>query len=208
MKLVNVAIVVMFIIAAAGCQQANKAGQGDNNNNAAPRQVEVEQTEETDKQNKSSTDVAKHLVQLAVKEPGVKDAAAVVAGGYAVVGLDVDKDLDRARVGTIKYSVAEALKDDPYGANAVVTADADTVERLQEMGRKIQLGQPVQGMMEELAKIVGRLIPQVPDDMMNNDEPSTNNKNKDQLPQQNELNKQQKKQVPKKDEKKVPEEQR
>src|SRR5699024_11699221 len=58
---------------------------------------------------------ADHLANVAGDVPNVKDATAVVAGPYAVVGIDVDKDLDRSRVGTIKYSVTEALQHDPYG---------------------------------------------------------------------------------------------
>jgi len=104
-------------------------------------------------------------VSLASSIPDVKDATAVVAGNYAVVGIDVDKDLDRSRVGTIKYSVAEALKDDPLGANAVVVADPDIVERLRVMRQDIQKGKPIKGVMNELAGIVGRLMPQIPYDM-------------------------------------------
>ena len=42
--------------------------------------------------------------------PGVNDATAVVVGKYAIVGIDVKAKLDRTRVESIKYSVAESLK--------------------------------------------------------------------------------------------------
>ena len=40
----------------------------------------------------------------------VNDATAVVVGKYAIVGIDVKAKLDRTRVESIKYSVAESLK--------------------------------------------------------------------------------------------------
>jgi YhcN/YlaJ family sporulation lipoprotein len=186
-------IIAVFFISVIGCQQTNDAREG--NNNAAQGEVNVQQTAEDNKQDLSRNQIAKRLVGLATSVPQVKDATAVVAGDYAVVGIDVDKDLDRSHVGTIKYSVAEALKDDPYGANAVIAADVDTVERLRQMGREIQAGKPVQGVLEELAKIVGRLIPQMPDEIANPDEQAPE-QNKQQLPDEEErnLNQQQKKQ--------------
>ncbi|MFD0131027.1 YhcN/YlaJ family sporulation lipoprotein, partial [Bacillus subtilis] len=143
--------------------------------------------------NVTRTDMAKHLVSVAEKNPDVKDATAVVLGGYAVVGIDVDDTLDRSKVETIKYSVAQALKNDRYGANAVVIADPDTVGRLREMSREISEGHPVTGILDELAAIVGRVLPEVPNDVIDNeDEPQTKQQN-DQLnrKQQQEMEKEQ-----------------
>ncbi|MGC4375499.1 YhcN/YlaJ family sporulation lipoprotein [Fictibacillus sp. Mic-4] len=140
-----------------GAEQQNYAGK-----------VHVKQSVnyERNQSPKTSPQVSKHLVQLVSGIPGVNDATAIVLGRYAVVGIDVDKNFDKSRVGSIKYTVAEALKKDPYGANAVVTADPDTVQRLKNMGRDIQKGRPVSGITKELAEIIGRLMPQVPPDLM------------------------------------------
>ncbi|MCA0969414.1 YhcN/YlaJ family sporulation lipoprotein [Halobacillus litoralis] len=110
----------------------------------------------------SNQQVAKRLAQTAVEVPDVHDATAVVLGKYVAVGIDVDKDLDRSRVGVIKFSVAEALKHDPYGKQAVVVADADGFERIRGLGRKIAEGHPVQAVTEELSQIVGRYMPEGP----------------------------------------------
>ncbi|MGG3311515.1 YhcN/YlaJ family sporulation lipoprotein [Paenibacillus lautus] len=108
---------------------------------------------------------ANHLKSLAERVPGVKNANCVVMGKTAVVGLNVDGNLDRAEVGTIKYTVAEALQADPAGANALVTADVDVANRIADLGRHIQEGHPVSGLASELADIVGRIIPQLPKDV-------------------------------------------
>ncbi|MEI5906024.1 YhcN/YlaJ family sporulation lipoprotein [Bacillus spongiae] len=109
-----------------------------------------------------SLTVSKHLEKLAISTRNVKGATAVALGGYAIVGIDVDQNLDRSEVGTIKYSVAESLKNDPSGANAIVVADPDITARLKEIGQDIQNGHPLQGITNELSDIVGRLMPEVP----------------------------------------------
>lgn len=115
---------------------------------------------------KTGQQISKRLVALATSIPSVNDATAVVIGRYAIVGIDVNSKLDRSQVGTIKYSVAESLKKDPYGANAVVVADADTTQRLREISADIQKGRPIRGIMEELADVAGRLMPEIPGDLV------------------------------------------
>lgn len=105
-----------------------------------------------------------YLEELVKKVPGVKGAHCVVMGKTAVVGIDVDSRLERARVGTIKYTAAEALRKDPHGAGAVVTADMDLNQRIAELGKKIRQGHAVTGLATELADIVGRIVPQMPND--------------------------------------------
>lgn len=131
-------------------------------NQKAPQTQRVQQTAPQRKYNQSPRATADRLVQLASRVKNVNDATAVVIGKWAVVGIDVNAHLDRPEVGVIKYTVAEALKEDPQGANAIVTADVDIVARLREMNTDIRQGRPVAGFAEELADIVGRLIPQLP----------------------------------------------
>ncbi|MBB6729676.1 YhcN/YlaJ family sporulation lipoprotein [Cohnella zeiphila] len=107
-------------------------------------------------------EVAAHLEQLAKGIRGVKGANCVVFGNYAVVGIDVDSKMDRTRVGAVKYAVAEAFRKDPYGVDAVVTADVDMAQRLREIRTDVMNGRPVSGFAEEMADIVGRLVPQLP----------------------------------------------
>ena len=195
MRILFIIIQLTLILSACAYQQGK---QGQNVEKESTRQQEtkpihVKDTTQGTKDNGTRTDIAKHLVSVAEKNPDVKDATAVVLGGYAVVGIDVDDTLDRSKVETIKYSVAQALKNDRYGANAVVIADPDTVSRLREMSREISEGHPVTGILDELAAIVGRVLPEVPNDVIDNeDEPQTKQQN-DQLnrKQQQEMEKEQ-----------------
>ncbi|WP_242143101.1 MULTISPECIES: YhcN/YlaJ family sporulation lipoprotein [unclassified Bacillus cereus group] len=181
---------LMISLAITGCSVGTK-----DNAREKPEQKNVSMRNVTyTNHNKPNEQVADHLASLAASIPGVRDATAVVIGKYAVVGIDVKAKLDRSRVESIKYSVAESLKHDPNGANAVVVADVDTYERLKQMGKQIRHGKAGEGILDELAAIVGRVMPQVPNDMIENKETDPIKDNDKQLPknEENELKKEQK----------------
>lgn len=105
-----------------------------------------------------------HLESIAKSIPQVQNARCVVLGNTAIVGVDVPADMERAQVDTVKYSVAEALKKDPQGVNALVTADIDLNRRISEIQTKMQNGQTLGAFADELGDIIGRIIPQFPRD--------------------------------------------
>ncbi|MCR8980317.1 YhcN/YlaJ family sporulation lipoprotein [Brevibacillus laterosporus] len=143
----------------------NVAGSQQGSHPNAPKTQRVEQTQPAPTYDQSPQATADRLIKLANRVKNVKKSTAVVLGKYAIVAIDVDEKLDRPEVGVVKYSVAEALKEDPQGATALVTADADLRQRLVEVQADMQNGRPVAGIMEELADITGRLIPQFPSDV-------------------------------------------
>lgn len=159
MKLLHICIYTLFLTMIFGCQsnateEGNEEQQSFGNiGNYADRQT---------KESKSGEEIAEHLVHLAERVPEVQGATALVLGDLVAIAIDVDAKLDRSDVGVVKYEVVEAIKDDPHGAYAFVSADPDFNARLQEMNKEIQAGHPVAGIMDELAAIVGRLIPIVP----------------------------------------------
>ncbi|MBO8155382.1 MAG: YhcN/YlaJ family sporulation lipoprotein [Bacillaceae bacterium] len=174
-----------FSLLLAGCNY----NQTENLNKDQNQLIHVRDSEynQNQPQDLSNTEVAQRLAELAVKVPNVNDATAVVFGPYTVVGIDVDKDLDRARVGTIKYSVTETLEQDIYGRNAVVIADGDIVERIRRLSYKISQGHPDDAILDELGGIIGRYMPEVPPRQPHVQEPD---QNKQVIPdnEENELN--------------------
>lgn len=134
---------------------------------ADPKIVQVKNSYIQNVDRKSGQEISRHLVELATSIPNVHDAAAVVLGRYAIVGIDVNSNIERSQVGSIKYSVAESLRKDPHGAKAVVVADPDITARLREISQDVKNGRPVQGIINELADITGRLMPEVPGDIIN-----------------------------------------
>ncbi len=157
----RIGTVILFIFIISGCGVQNRDADSNNNN-----LVHVKNTTIQEVDRKTGQEVSKHLVDLVTGIPKVKDATAVVVGNYAIVGIDVDSNIDRSEVGSIKYAVAESLKNDPHGANALVIADPDLYARVKEVAKDIKDGRPIQGIMNELADISGRLIPEIPADII------------------------------------------
>ncbi|MGM0860150.1 hypothetical protein C6W24_08510 [Bacillus atrophaeus] len=188
MRILFIIIQAVLVLSACANQQGDSKQhlQNDSARQENSKPIHVKNTSQETADNTSRPDIAKHLVKVTERVPEVKDATAIVLGRYAVVGIDVDDTLERSKVETIKYSVAQALKNDPYGANAAVVADPDTVSRLQEMGREITAGRPVTGILDELAAIVGRVLPEVPNDVTDNEKESQIEHNNDQLNQKQE----------------------
>ncbi|QOQ56419.1 YhcN/YlaJ family sporulation lipoprotein [Bacillus amyloliquefaciens] len=183
MRILFIIIQALFIL--TGCtavqdsRERNIRNESTDQREAKP--IHVKNTAPETAENPGRSDIAKHLVEVTEKIPGITDATAVVLGRYSVVGIDVDDNLERSKVESIKYTVAQALKNDPYGANAVVVADPDTVSRLRGMASDIKAGRPVSGILDELAAIVGRVMPEVPNDVTDNEKESPTKSNDDQL---------------------------
>ena len=154
--------IILATMIIGGCSQ-NEQGQGSNTNQG-PKVTEVKNTNIQEPTRESGQQIATRLTDLAVKVPHVNDATAVVLGKYAIVGIDVDKDIERSQVGTIKYSVGEILQNDPYGAYATIVADPDMNERIREVAADIKKGHPIRGILNELSDITSRIIPEVPGD--------------------------------------------
>ncbi|BBI34697.1 YhcN/YlaJ family sporulation lipoprotein [Cohnella abietis] len=153
-------LLLTLTMGSAGCSKKHSAPMPTDNH------LKTQAIHGTSKKIDNPKKVAAHLEMLARGVNGVKDANCVIFGKYAIVGIDVDEKMERSRVGTIKYSVAEAFRKDPYGIDAVVTADIDLSQRLREMRADIRHGRPLAGFAEELADIVGRVIPQIPRNIM------------------------------------------
>lgn len=149
-------LIVVVLIVFVGCSNNKQENIKEQQPNG------IEQTHHQNKDSLTNNQIASHLANVASEVPEVNDAAAIIAGPYAVVGIDIDEMTERERVGTIKYSVTEALQHDPYGRTAVVIADADIMTRIQEMGNELSEGHPVEGVVDELANIVSRYMPTVP----------------------------------------------
>lgn len=184
MRLFLTLFMIQTIILLGACQQQEKPEALDKQDGRQHLVRVSDSSKKKTNQARPSTDVAQHLVNVTEHVADVNDATAIVIGRYAVVGIDVKDDLDRSKVETIKYSVAKALRNDPEGANAVVVADPDTVSRLKEMGKEIQAGRPVSGIMDELAAIVGRVMPEMPRNEIERNEKDPTNDPNNQLKEQ------------------------
>ena len=169
--MIRLVAAISFVLLLTACNGQNNANNADEDH-----KVKVQNSAIEDVDRQSGQEISRHLVSLTTHIPNVDDAAAVVVGRYAIVGIDVKDRMERSEVDTVKYTVAEALKKDPHGARAVVVADPDITARLREISEDIQNGQPIQGIMNELSDITGRVMPEVPADMI---EPQTKSPTED-----------------------------
>ncbi|TWM19364.1 hypothetical protein CHCC14821_0576 [Bacillus paralicheniformis] len=188
-------ILIQTVMLLSACGIQNNA-RNEANELPGNKPIQVKNSSQEPVNREDGQAISRRLVKITESVPGVNDATAVVLGRLAVVGIDVKDNLERSKVESIKYSVAEALQNDPYGANAAVVADPDTVNRLRSMGREIQAGRPVKGILDELAAIVGRVLPEVPNDATDNQQTNPTKSNNDQLNDRNQkqLEKEQNKQ--------------
>lgn len=158
MKLKQSFILILFGFLLIGCN--NEAGAPDDNNiNQFQRLSSGDRHTEVDKSNEK---IASHLADIAANVPGVEQSLAIIVGPYALVGIKIDEDLDSSRVGTIKYSVTEALRSDPYGKTAVVVANPDIINRIQSIAEKVSQGHPIDAVIDEISALISRTMPQFP----------------------------------------------
>ncbi|WP_285766476.1 YhcN/YlaJ family sporulation lipoprotein [Peribacillus sp. SI8-4] len=176
----------------AGCSMNNNDQASEDHEKNHITKVNNSTIQEADRDTGQQT--AKRLTGLAKAIPEVNDATAVVLGKYAIVGIDIDQDIERSQVGSIKYSVGETLKHDPEGASAIIVADPDLNERIREVAKDIKNGKPVRGILNELADITSRVMPEVPGDILKPTPSKTIDREKNKLDdnqEREELNKEQ-----------------
>src|SRR4051812_47200351 len=89
-KVYLVLIISLFLL--FGCNNPDDVAQNQNN----IVNVKNSTIQNVDKQ--TGQQISKHLADLATSIPKVNDATAVVLGRFALVGIDVNQDLDRSEV--------------------------------------------------------------------------------------------------------------
>lgn len=172
------------ILLMSGCSMDNNGKESSDQTKDGLTHVNNSTLQESDRLTGQQT--SKRLTELAQSVPEVNDATAVVLGKYALVGIDIDADIERSQVGTVKYSVGETLKNDPHGAYAMVIADPDLYARIKEVAADIRKGEPVRGILNELADITSRVIPEVPGDTLTPTPSKVMEDNKNSLDDSNE----------------------
>jgi YhcN/YlaJ family sporulation lipoprotein len=165
MQMKTLLIIILSLFMLSGCGRTTHKGAAPQQNQAPNVKYQSQQTDQTNNSVLPPAQITTHLERLAMSIPQVQNAHCVILGKTAVVGIDVVGDLPRSRVDNIKYSVAEALRKDPYGVNAIVTADIDLDQRLKNIRQEVMNGHPISGFADEMGKIIGRIMPQLPKDI-------------------------------------------
>jgi YhcN/YlaJ family sporulation lipoprotein len=167
MQMRTLLMVTLGLLMISGCGRTTHNGAAPQQNQAPNANIRSQQTDHRNNPSPAPGQITTHLEQLAMSIPDVQNAHCVILGKTAVVGIDVVGNLPRSNVDSIKYAVAEALRNDPYGVNAIVTADIDLDNRLKNIRQQVMNGQPISGFSDEMGKIIGRIMPQLPKDIIN-----------------------------------------
>ncbi|SER06920.1 YhcN/YlaJ family sporulation lipoprotein [Piscibacillus halophilus] len=161
MKYKGLNIVMIIILFSAGCMsQQHGNGNSPNADDADIEQLSDSEIEQSN--NHTNQEAAQRLAKIATQVPNVNDARVLVFGSYTIIGLDIDEDLDRSRVGSVKYSVSEAVKHDPFGHYALIVADGDIMKRIRNMNQMIRRGEPADKVLDEISNVFGRYLPETP----------------------------------------------
>lgn len=106
--------------------------------------------------------IAEQLSKEATKVKGVKSATVVYTNKTAVVGLDLEANIEAGRTEDIKQEVSNRLKKANNNVETVsVSTDADTVTRIKKIARGVADGRPVSEFAKELSEITRRISPSI-----------------------------------------------
>jgi YhcN/YlaJ family sporulation lipoprotein len=92
----------------------------------------------------------------------VKDVTVVVNGSTAYIGIDMDAKLQGRLTDTLKQKVIDRAKEvDKMLTRVYVSADSDTVTRLEELAEDIEDGKPISGIIRQIDEMFRRPAPTV-----------------------------------------------
>lgn len=105
---------------------------------------------------------ANRIAQACNTVSGVEDATVVVSGNTCYVGLDVEGNIEEGETERVENAcVNKALAVDPSVTRCVVSSDADTVSRIENIYQGVRNGTPISSFGNELEEIGRRITPKV-----------------------------------------------
>jgi len=104
-------------------------------------------------------DAADDIATRVATVDGVNKASVVVVGNVALIGIDLDKDVEKGQTEGIRENAARRAKEDPRIVNAVVETDPDSVARIQKIADGVRKGRPISEFFDEIAEFFNRLKP-------------------------------------------------
>ncbi len=100
---------------------------------------------------------ADRMAEVASEVNGVDNATAVIVGGTAYVGLDLDTRVNRREADAVEDEVARRVNRVVPRYHVIVTSDADLLGQLREMDNGLRNGRPADDYRNQLSAIDDRL---------------------------------------------------
>lgn len=152
-KVLSLALLALFSFNISACT----------NMNVTPTPPAVQKTPEQKNVTQNVTDLTKRADKIA-KElttiKGVKSANVVISEERALVGINLDKNIEGKLTDSIKNEVDKKVKTvDPKIKTVAVSADVDIVQRITNVGNGIRGGKPLSEFGTEIEEIFRRIMP-------------------------------------------------
>lgn len=169
MALVLSVLMVLTLMVVAGCtpktEEQPPNPEPQQNTQDAEDADDQKEGGETGQDNAIGTsermeDMAENAVDAAGDVEGVAAANVVVLGNTALIGVDLDKDIEKEKVDDIKNKIDQAVKEkDKRIKNTSITADPDLATRIKKVTTGISEGRPISESWDELTDIFKRMTP-------------------------------------------------
>lgn len=161
--ILSLLVAVLLLTFFVGCSPARRPA---NDTTERTRNQTTEQNRNnmtTDKMDaRESNRIAEQLAEEATKVEGVKSASVVITNKTAIVGLNLEANIEGDKTEDIKQEVTNRLKQANKNIETVsISTDADTVTRIREIARGVAEGRPVSEFAKELSEITRRITPSV-----------------------------------------------
>lgn len=110
--------------------------------------------------NESMTKRSKSISEKLSKLDGINNPNVVITGKTALVGVDLATNTEDSKTTELKNMVQSKVKEiDSDIDNVVVTSDMDLTKRIKNVGKDIEDGKPISGLLEEIEEVMRRITP-------------------------------------------------
>ncbi|SHH70600.1 sporulation lipoprotein, YhcN/YlaJ family [Caloranaerobacter azorensis DSM 13643] len=163
--LITLVIFTMLItVFTYGCRKAEKPNlpsPKQEDRNIIDNEIERKDLEDVkEKTDKTLSARAEKIADSIVDLPGVNDATVVITGNTALVGVDIEKELEGKVVTDLKKQIVTRVKQtDKDIKNVTVTADPDLFERIDDIAQEINRGRGMSEFADEVKEIIRRITP-------------------------------------------------
>ncbi|WP_069650147.1 YhcN/YlaJ family sporulation lipoprotein [Caloranaerobacter ferrireducens] len=154
-------IITVFTYGCRGAEKPNLPRPKQGERNIIDNEIERKDLEDVkEKSDKSLSTRAEKIADSIVDLPGVDDATVVITGNTALVGVDIEEDLEGKVVTDLKKQIVARVKQiDKNIKNVTVTADPDLFERIDDIAQEINRGRGMSEFADEVKEIIRRITP-------------------------------------------------
>lgn len=163
--IIAIASAVVLSLSLIGCGTPDSTKDNKNTVNETTKQEVKKNTNgNTNGMNKLgdySSERVKKVENAVNKIQGVKSSAVVITGDRALVGINLDSNIEDAKTKQIKTEVEKTAKSvDKSLTSVAVSSDADVFTRISKVGEGLKSGKPFSEFTNEVEEIFRRVLPQ------------------------------------------------